>query len=83
MSVIKTRIVKFVGHIHNMQLCIEIISFINNENESLLRWFYSLCEPRNFNRILWLLGVVGGSQSKKVCSCDFYVASFLWKKCAG
>ncbi len=49
---IKTRIVKFVGHIHNMQLCIEMISFINNENESLLRWFYSLCEPRNFSRIL-------------------------------
>ncbi len=38
---IKTRIVKFVGHIHNMQLCIEMISFINNENERLLRWFYS------------------------------------------
>ncbi len=49
---IRTRIVKFVGHIHNMQLCIEMISFINNENESLLRWFYSLCEPRNFSRIL-------------------------------
>ncbi len=49
---IKTRIVKFVGHIHNMQLCIEMISFINNENESLLRWFYSLCEPRNFSLIL-------------------------------
>ncbi len=30
---IKTRIVKFVGHIHNMQLCIEIISFINNEKD--------------------------------------------------
>ncbi len=39
---IKTRIAKFVGHIHNMQLCIEIISFINNEHESPLRWFYSL-----------------------------------------
>ncbi len=38
---IKTRIVKFVGHIHNMQLRMEIISFINDENESLLRWFYS------------------------------------------
>ncbi len=38
---IKTRIVQFVGHIHTMQLCIEMISFINNENESLLRWFYS------------------------------------------
>ncbi len=37
-TMIKTRIVKFVGHIHTMQLCIEIISFINinNENESLL-----------------------------------------------
>ncbi len=30
---IQTRIVKFVGHIHNMQLCIEIISFINNEKD--------------------------------------------------
>ncbi len=49
---IKTRIVKFVGHIHNMQSCIEMISCINNENESLLRWFYSLCEPRNFSLIL-------------------------------
>ncbi len=49
---IKTRIFQFVGHIHNMQLCIEIISFINHENESPLRWFYSLCEPRNFSRIL-------------------------------
>ncbi len=49
---IKTRIVKFVGHIHNMQLCIEIISFINNENESLLRWFYSFV-TENFIRILW------------------------------
>ncbi len=39
---IKTRIAKFVGHIHNMQLCIEMISFINNEHESPLRWFYSL-----------------------------------------
>ncbi len=39
---IKTRIVKFVAHIHNMQLCIYIIIFINNENESPLRWFYSL-----------------------------------------
>ncbi len=47
---IKIRIVKFVGH---MQLCIEIISFINNENESLLRWFYSFCDPKNFSRILW------------------------------
>ncbi len=41
-----------MGHIHNMQLCIEMISFINNENESLLRWFYILCEPRNFSLIL-------------------------------
>ncbi len=63
---IKTRIVKFVGHIHNMQLCIENISFINNENESLLRWFYSLCDPRNFSRILCLVGVVGGSQSNSL-----------------
>ncbi len=46
---IKTRIFKFVGHIHNMQLCIEMISFINHENESILRWFYSFCEPRNFS----------------------------------
>ncbi len=46
---IKTRIFQFVGHIHNMQLCIEIISFINHENESILRWFYSFCEPRNFS----------------------------------
>jgi len=29
-----------------------MIRFINNENESLLRWFYSLCEPRNFSLIL-------------------------------
>ncbi len=50
---IKTRIVKFMGHINNMQLCIEIISFINNENESLLRWFYIFCDPKNFSRILW------------------------------
>ncbi len=49
---IKTRIFKFVGHIHNMQLCIEMISFINHENESILRWFSGLCEPRNFSRIL-------------------------------
>ncbi len=63
---IKTRIVKFVGHIHNMQLCIEIISFINNENESLLRWFYSFCDPRNFSRILCLVGVVRGSQSNSL-----------------
>ncbi len=49
---IKTRIFKFVGHIHNMQLCIEMISFINHENESILRWFSGLCEPRNFYRIL-------------------------------
>ncbi len=46
---IKTRIFQFVGHIHNMQLCIEIISFINHENESILRWFYRFCEPRNFS----------------------------------
>ncbi len=46
---IKTRIFQFVGHIHNMQLCIEIIIFINNENESILRWFYRFCEPRNFS----------------------------------
>ncbi len=46
---IKTRIFQFVGHIHNMQLCIEMISFINHENESTLRWFYSFCEPRNFS----------------------------------
>ncbi len=46
---IKTRIFQFVGHIHNMQLCIEMISFINHENESILRWFYSFCEPRNFS----------------------------------
>ncbi len=39
---IKTRIFQIVGHIHNMQLCIEMISFINNEHESPLRWFYSL-----------------------------------------
>ncbi len=63
---IKTRIVKFVGHIHNMQLCIEIISFINNENESLLRWFYSLCDPKDFSRILFLVGVVGGSRSNSL-----------------
>ncbi len=63
---IETRIVKFVGHKHNMQLCIEIISFINNENESLLIWFCSLCDPRNFSRILWLVGVVGGSQSNSL-----------------
>ncbi len=44
---IKTRIFKFVGHIHNMQLCIEMISFINHENESILRWFSGL-----FSRIL-------------------------------
>ncbi len=44
---IKTRIFKFVGHIHNMQLCIEMISFINHENESILRWFSGL-----FGRIL-------------------------------
>ncbi len=44
---IKTRIFKFVGHIHNMQLCIEMISFINHENESILRWFSGL-----FRRIL-------------------------------
>ncbi len=49
---IKTRIFQFVGHIHNMQLCIEMISFINHENESILRWFSGLCEPRNFSRIL-------------------------------
>ncbi len=35
-----------------MQLCIEMISFINHENESILRWFSGLCEPRNFSRIL-------------------------------
>ncbi len=46
---IKTRIFQFVGHIHNMQLCIEMISFINHENESILRWFYRFCEPRNFS----------------------------------
>ncbi len=46
---IKTRIFQIVGHIHNMQLCIEMISFINHENESILRWFYSFCEPRNFS----------------------------------
>ncbi len=34
---IKTRIFQFVGHIHNMQLCIGMISFINHENESILR----------------------------------------------
>ncbi len=44
---IKTRIFKFVGHIHNMQLCIEMISFNNHENESILRWFSGL-----FSRIL-------------------------------
>ncbi len=49
---IKTRIFQIVGHIHNMQLCIEMISFINHENESILRWFSGLCEPRNFSRIL-------------------------------
>ncbi len=42
---IKTRIFQFVGHIHNMQLCIEMISFINHENESILRWFYSFVNP--------------------------------------
>ncbi len=63
---IKTRIVKFVGHIHNMQLCIEIISFINNENESLLRWFYSFCDSKDFSRILFLVGVVGGSRSNSL-----------------
>ncbi len=46
---IKTRIFQIVGHIHNMQLCIEMISFINHENESILRWFYRFCEPRNFS----------------------------------
>ncbi len=39
---IKTRIFQIVGHIHNMQLCIEMISFINHEHENPLRWFYSL-----------------------------------------
>ncbi len=58
---IKTRIFKFVGHIHNMQLCIEMISFINHENESILRWFYSFCEPRNFSRCpRSLVGVYSG-----------------------
>ncbi len=49
---IKTRIFQFVGHIHNMQLCIEMISFINHENESILRWFYRFCEPRNLAFVL-------------------------------
>ncbi len=44
---IKTRIFKFVGHIHNIQLCIKMISFINHENERILRWFSGL-----FSRIL-------------------------------
>ncbi len=44
-TMIKTRIFRFVGHIHNMQLCIEMISFINHENESILRWFYSFVNP--------------------------------------
>ncbi len=26
-----------------------MISFINHENESILRWFYRFCEPRNFS----------------------------------
>ncbi len=34
---IKTRIFQIVGHIHNMQLCIEMISFINHEHENPLR----------------------------------------------
>ncbi len=60
-----------------MQLCIEIISFINNENESLLRWFYSLCESRNFS--LCPRSVVRECQSKKVCSCDFYDSMiYMW-----
>ncbi len=42
---IKTRIFQFVGHIHNMLLCIEMISFINHEHESPLRWFYSFVNP--------------------------------------
>ncbi len=42
---IKTRIFQFVGHIHSMPLCIEMISFINHENESILRWFYSFVNP--------------------------------------
>ncbi len=45
---IKTRIFQFVDHIHNMQLCIEMISFINHENESILRWFYSFVNPGIF-----------------------------------
>ncbi len=42
---IKTRIFQIVGHIHNMQLCIEMISFINHENESILRWFSVFVNP--------------------------------------
>ncbi len=56
---IKTRIVKFVGHIHNMQLCIEMISFINNENGSLLRWFYSFVTR----------GILAGSFGFNVAGC--------------
>ncbi len=65
---IKTRIFKFVGHIHNMQLCIEIISFINHENESILRWFSGLfsrilcpvagCIQTGWGSDLWLPAVV-------------------------
>ncbi len=68
---IKTRIVKCVGHIHNMQLCMEIISFINNENESLLRWFYSFV-TRGILAGSFVLLVWSGEVDLTVRSCDFY-----------
>ncbi len=65
---IKTRIFKFVGHIHNMLLCIEMISFINHENESIIRWFSGLfsrilcpvagCIQTGWGSDLWLPAVV-------------------------
>ncbi len=67
---IKTRIFKFVGHIHNIQLCIKMISFINHENESILRWFSGL-----FSRILCpVAGCIQTGWGSDLC----LPAVFLW-----